>query len=155
MTYVPFKPGSRVGYQVDPVTGCWVWMGARNPKGYGRLGIPSTHRVAQAHRYYYEQEHGPIPGGLEPDHLCRNRTCVNPAHIELVTRRENAQRGAKAKLTAVDVRAIARERETIGTPLRQLGHRYGVSHSHLSRVLRGERGYWKGVLGNLSGVSHR
>ena len=77
-------------YTVDPITGCWNWDGSIGGNGYGvaRVGRSST----SAHRFIYEQEVGPIPPGLEPDHLCRNRGCVNPSHMELVTHAENVLR---------------------------------------------------------------
>jgi len=68
--------------------GCWLWVGYIGPKGYGRFG----HRVA--HRISYELFVGQIPSHLELDHLCRNRACVNPDHLEAVTSRENTLRGA-------------------------------------------------------------
>ena len=79
-----------VGYVVQE-NGCWEWVGFVNPKGYAHL----CHKGKQvrAHRHYYEQEYGPIPEGLEIDHLCRSRACVNPAHMEAVTGRENVLRG--------------------------------------------------------------
>lgn len=76
---------------------CWVWMGAITSSGYGNLTIGSrtdgTRRVINAHRFAYETLIGPIPDGLESDHLCRNSPCVNPNHLELVTHHENVLRG--------------------------------------------------------------
>lgn len=71
-------------------SGCWLWIAALNRNGYGlaRFG-----RVRVAHRVTYELLVGPIPGGLDLDHLCRVRNCVNPSHLEPVTRRENLRRG--------------------------------------------------------------
>lgn len=80
---------------------CWGWLAHRNPKGYGRFSVTRTHHV-QAHRFAYEQEVGPIPTGLTLDHLCRNRGCVNPAHLEPVTNRENVLRGET--LPALNIR---------------------------------------------------
>lgn len=72
-------------------TGCWLWTGSINSQGYGRLKWAG--RQVQAHRAAYEELVGPIPDGLTIDHLCRVRNCVNPAHLEPVTQRENTLRG--------------------------------------------------------------
>jgi hypothetical protein len=70
--------------------GCWLWQGTMNWKGYGRISIGD--REIGAHRVSYEIFVGPIPDGLEIDHLCKVRGCVNPDHLEPVTRRINQQR---------------------------------------------------------------
>lgn len=69
-------------------SGCWRWLRYVDPSGYGRVG-----RNQAAHRKTYEALIGPIPPGLVLDHLCRNRACVNPAHLEPVTERDNILRG--------------------------------------------------------------
>ena len=73
--------------------GCWLWTGSLNLGGYGLFKRPSPERVGVAHRYAYEVLVGPIPEGLNLDHLCRVRNCVNPRHVEPVTQRENIMRG--------------------------------------------------------------
>ena len=85
----------RVGdkVEVDPVSGCWNWTGCKDAGGYGRISVDNAGVVA--HRVSYELHVGPIPDGLELDHLCRNRGCVNPEHLEPVTAQENMKR-AKA-----------------------------------------------------------
>ena len=74
-----------------PESGCWVWMGTTNPGGYGLVGYNGKTKLS--HRVAYELKFGPIPEGLDLDHLCRVRCCVNPDHLEPVSRSENLRRG--------------------------------------------------------------
>jgi hypothetical protein len=71
--------------------GCWVWQRARQRNGYGKARL--SERDWLAHRLSYEAHIGPIPDGMQIDHLCRNRACVKPAHLEPVTVRQNLLRG--------------------------------------------------------------
>ena len=76
---------------INPETGCWEWTANRSQDGYGRIKVSG--RKVKAHRVSYELTYGPIPEGLTIDHLCRVRHCINPAHLEVVTNRENILRG--------------------------------------------------------------
>lgn len=69
---------------------CWEWAGPKSMYGYARFGGKP---MLAAHRYAYEQVKGPIPEGLQIDHLCRNHGCVNPDHLEAVTNQVNSLRG--------------------------------------------------------------
>lgn len=71
---------------------CWPWTGNISDQGYGIFNYPVKQRV-KAHRLSYELVRGTIPSGVVPDHLCRNRWCVNPYHLELVPIKENVLRG--------------------------------------------------------------
>lgn len=79
----------RAKISVTP-SGCWLWTGAANSKGYGQVGVRGVSR--STHRVAYELLVGPIPDGLQIDHLCRVRLCCNPSHLEPVTHMENHMR---------------------------------------------------------------
>src|SRR5919108_4372047 len=72
-------------------SGCWLWTGFIMRNGYGRL-TNRLGRTALAHRLMYEETIGPIPKGMDLDHLCRVRRCINPDHLEPVPRRVNLER---------------------------------------------------------------
>lgn len=75
---------------VEKTDHCWNWIGTKCANGYGRFSLKQL--GVQAHRYAYTEFVGPIPDGLEIDHTCRNRACVNPAHLEPVTHKVNVLR---------------------------------------------------------------
>lgn len=81
--------------KVDKSGECWEWQAARSDAGYGKFGVILDGRrvTVYAHRWAYEDLVGLIPAGLQIDHLCRNRGCVNPAHLEPVTPQINLLRG--------------------------------------------------------------
>jgi hypothetical protein len=103
---------------------CWIWTAQRSTAGYGRFA-QKWNRPVQAHRWSYEQAHGPIPSGLVIDHLCRNRACVNPAHMEPVPQRVNVLRGIS--FTAQQARQTHCKR----------GHKFTPENTHVSP--KGER----------------
>ena len=80
--------------RVDHESGCWVWVGPCHPRGYGMFyaGV----RNIYAHRYLYEYVNGPVPVGLELDHLCCIKACVRRTNLEAVTHAENMRRAALA-----------------------------------------------------------
>lgn len=81
------------GYAIDATTGCWVWQRSTCFQGYGQVW--SNGKLQRAHRLFYEQHRGPIPERLQIDHLCGNRLCVNPEHLEPVTAIENTRRSRR------------------------------------------------------------
>jgi hypothetical protein len=125
-------------YRVDPETGCWIWLRAVNNSGYGltwRGGRPQP-----AHVWAWEQVNGPVPDGLEIDHVrargCRYRTCINPDHLEAVTHAVNVQRSPTAKLTKDDADTIRSLRGTAS--ISDIAQRFGVDRSVVSRIFSGE-----------------
>lgn len=81
----------------EPNTGCWLWMGAYDPKlGYGTTR-DWDQVVRNVHRVVYREVNGPIPDGCDLDHKCRFPPCVNPEHLEPVTRSVNILRGFRSR----------------------------------------------------------
>lgn len=74
----------------DESTGCWEWVGRKTKKGYGRFSYGG--RVGYAHRYSYQKYVGEIEEGMTIDHVCENKGCVNPEHLEQVEAAENWRR---------------------------------------------------------------
>lgn len=112
-----------------PVSRCWIWTAATvtfKKCVYGVIGAEggrgSGNRLA--HRVMYELYRGPIPGGLELDHLCRNTRCINPDHLEPVTHAENVRRGDGA---AALRDGAAKQRARTHCPQ---GHPYDESNTH-------------------------
>lgn len=123
-------------YEADPVTGCWNWKGARSKSGHGvvRVGV----HVLLAHRAFYSFFVGPILPHLIVHHECRNAGCVNPRHLQVVTRTQHNRihAGENGKLTTEKVEEI-RTLWLKGTLNQtQLGTMYGVDHSTISLVVR-------------------
>ena len=84
------SPSGKIRYEIvdrGHDTPCWEWQMAMTEKGYGQ--ISDSGKTRRAHRFFYEAENGEIPEHLEIDHLCRNRACVNPDHLEAVSSSQN------------------------------------------------------------------
>lgn len=95
-TYKALEPrtkgpvADRLAFYTDKTDSCWVWTGTRNDVGYGQLTVDG--RMQYVHRLSYEALVGPIPDGMQIDHLCRNTLCLRPEHLEPVTPAENVRR---------------------------------------------------------------
>lgn len=115
-------------YVIDPVSGCWNWTGNLEG-GYGRLG------KYLAYGLFYRRAKGPKPVGMDLDHLCRNRACVNPDHLEAVTRAVNCRRGSRARLTLEQARQIIDESVGAKRGINvRLAKKFGVSPSTICNV---------------------
>lgn len=122
-------------YDVDPETGCWIWAKQLVGGRYGRKWVGG--RGVMAHIWYYEQANGPVPEGLEIDHLCRVKACVNPAHLEAVSRTVNRQR--RSVVSEDQVRDVRRRNLTAT----QAAEVLGISVTAASWIVR--RMTWKGI----------
>lgn len=84
----------------EPRNDCWLWAHFVTDNDYGKLSVQNPNKkTMRAHRFVYEAMVGPIPEGYDLDHLCRIHRCVNPDHLEPVTRRENGLRGIGPQAT--------------------------------------------------------
>ncbi len=133
--------------------GCWIWTGATNPKGYGRININQV--LYYPHRLMYECRNGPIPNGLKALHRCDTPPCCNPQHLFLGTSKDNAQdalskgrvrithhvgeKHGKAKLTDLAVKAIL----TSNSTLKVMADKYKVSVALIGYVRA--RKIWKHI----------
>lgn len=111
---------------------CWIWTACLQPNGYGKFGYHG--RTWLTHRLAFERLTGEVH--TDPlDHLCRNRACANPAHLERVTTAINNQRANRTRLTDADVLTI----RTSSLPQSVLARTYGIHPSHVSKILSGTK----------------
>ncbi len=120
--------------------GCWLWQRTINHRGYG-LAWSGT-KIVSAHRFIYELMRGPIAPGMQIDHLCRVRHCVNPSHLEAVTGTMNQRRGNNAKLSIEKARAIRALRGS-GVAVAKIAAVFGLGTSHIYDILNNK--IWKEV----------
>lgn len=147
----------RFNEKIRITPGCWLWLGARNNKGYGQV-TGRRGRNVLAHRASYELHFGHIPDGHMVLHRCDNPACVNPDHLFTGTAKDNTQdmmqkgrqkvpQGAanhRAKLTEEQVQAIRQETGSI----RSIARKYGVTHGAITPILSGKS--WKTIKGKTA-----
>lgn len=120
-------------------TPCWIWTGATTVAGERGYGY---YRKRAAHRVFFEEARGPVPEGMQLDHLCRVRLCVNPDHLEVVTLLENVRRSRRAKLTYEQAVEIHHHFAASGQPkkrfARECADEYGVGPGTILSLLSGK-----------------
>lgn len=137
---------ARIGPPIANENGCWIWQGHINEAGYGEMWRPDKQK---AHRFYYEQRHGPIPAGYHIHHTCRTPACVNPEHLVALSVAQhkrlhpNRHGPFAAKLDPQRVRKI-RTQAAAGESHSALAREFGVSRQAISQVVR--RSTWADVL---------
>ena len=119
----PTKERILARIRIDPSNQCWNWIGALDDKGYGLLSVNG--KTQRAYRTLYQEMVGIVPKGLTLDHLCRNRLCVNPVHLEVVTYQTNILRGNGL---------AAQEAKRTHCPR---GHEYTEENTHYGKTRQG------------------
>lgn len=145
-TSLRIDPAKKFWDRVTPTDGCWIWQGLRNDSGYGIVGTMG--KMVTAHRLSWTIHNGPIPQGLNVLHRCDIRACVNPSHLFLGTTQDNVddkvakgrqalgEKHGMSKLSTTDVQQIRLLRSQ-GVSVRSLSRDFGVSATHIYRVVKG------------------
>lgn len=133
---------TRIGkrYEIDTATGCWNWLIGLNPNGYASVRCNNRTRVI--YKWLWEILNGPTPTGLELDHKCRNRRCINPEHLRLVTHAENMRAGAMTKLKhaqVIEIRRLLAE----GVTHRAIAPLFNVEKTAITNISRGHT--WRDI----------
>jgi hypothetical protein len=127
------RPRQTERYRVDPDTGCWEWLMARNKAGYGLAGVEGEYL---AHRVAYKEKFGPVPEGHDLHHKCENKGCVNPEHLEPLRRGPHYRKGARTILTEEQVAEVRATPRTFGSGT-ALARKFGVHVSAIYHIRDG------------------
>lgn len=138
------KPGkrdtSRALFEIEfagYMTSCYLWKRYTDKHtGYGQL--TRMDKTRNAHVWVWEMANGKVPEGLQLDHICRNRACVRPDHLEAVTPRLNVNRGNKTKVTYAQIEEM-RALRAQGLSRMRVGAKYGVHPAYVSALVGGVR----------------
>ena len=144
------KKRLREKIEINPDTDCWEWQGNLTKDGYGRVTIAGKNCLV--HRVMYEIANGPIPANLEIDHLCHNKRCCNPKHLEPVPHAVNmrrarergtwaGERNPRAQYTDLTALQIKQQRRLLKKPYAELMELFGGKEKTLARIA--SRGTWK------------
>lgn len=130
------RADERLARQTDRTGDCWNWTGSISSGGYGTLTVHGLFKYA--HRLAWELDHGPIPDGLVIDHKCRNRRCVRPDHLHVVTTKENAENTVANCDSATGIRGVSwNERsQKWRVQVKHFGRTYTSSHVSLAEAER-------------------
>ncbi len=133
------KPRVKTRWIENPETGCWEWQLRKNHRGYGVENITLSKGIhrhgTRAHRNIWQKLHGPIPKGLQIDHRCQNKGCVNPSHLRLLTGRENVRLGKHCKMNPSRVRALRAARDA-GMLFKDLGPLFGIRADYAGEIYK-------------------
>lgn len=106
METLPAKELERFWSKVEKSSDCWIWTAGLNSVGYGKIRLGGRH--VYAHRVSYSLTYGTIPPGMVIDHMCHNSVCVNPAHLQAVTQKQNMEnRAGPARHSKTGVRGVS------------------------------------------------
>ena len=116
-------------------TPCWIWLRSKHSKGYGRAMFRGVYKGVHIHMY--EMANGPIPVGMQVDHLCCQTSCARPGHLEAVSGTENVRRSRGCLLTPATVSEMKKMRAD-GMLLREVAEKFGVGLSTVSAACTGQ-----------------
>ena len=140
-----FRPGrgGRPRWHLDE-SGCWLWVGGKGRHGYGLISLRVGGRKTskQAHRWVYEQMHGPLSDDLVLDHRCEVKACVRPSHCEPVFQAVNVHRGRRSKRTEAEVIQI-RQMAQLGARECDIARQFDIPQQSVNHIIH--RRTWKDV----------